>query len=122
MKNVIMIDDDASILDIFKIVFERAGYAITVFNNPRSILENKFDEPDIFIIDKQLSGADGADICRFLKHRKPRKDTPVIIFSASTHIEGYAKDAGADDYLEKPFKTKELLTMVEKLTAKASAA
>ncbi len=122
MKKVIMIDDDASILEIFKIVFERAGYAITVFNSPLLIFENKFEEPDIFIIDKQLSGADGADICRFLKRRAPVKDTPVIIFSASTNIDKYAIDAGANEFLEKPFKTKDLLGMVERLTTKLSAA
>lgn len=117
-----MIDDDPSILDIFKIVFERAGYTIQVFNNPALVLKNEFEEPDVFIIDKQLSGADGADVCRFLKQRQPKKNTPVIIFSASTRLHNYAKDAGADDFLEKPFKTKELLNMVERLTEKASAA
>ena len=76
MKTVIMIDDDASILDIFKIVFERAGYVVMAYNNPASILEGGFEEPDIFIIDKQLRGADGADVCRFLKQREPVKTPP----------------------------------------------
>jgi len=57
MKSIILIDDDAGILDVFKQVFERAGYAITIFNKGELVFENKFDEPDIFIIDKQLSGA-----------------------------------------------------------------
>lgn len=118
METVIMIDDDAGILDIFKIVFERAGYRITVFNTPDLILENKFEEPDIFIIDKQLSGADGGEVCKFLKQREPKRDTPVIIFSAGTHIGAYAREAGADDFLEKPFKTKELLSMVRKHLSK----
>ena len=117
-----MIDDDASILDIFKIVFQRAGYAIQGYSNPDVILDNKFEEPDIFIIDKQLSGVDGADVCRFLKQRSPKKNTPVIIFSASTHIDDYAKEAGADDFLEKPFRTKEILEMVERLLTNASVA
>lgn len=114
MKTVIMIDDDTSILEIYKLVFERAGYAITIFNSAELVLNNAFDEPDIFIIDKQLSGADGLDICRFLKSRETKRDTPIIIFSASTHIDQYAKEAGADDFLEKPFKTKDLLQIVEK--------
>ena len=114
MKNIIMIDDDTSILEIYKIVFERAGYAITILNSSELILNNEFDEPDLFIIDKQLSGADGLDVCRFLKSRVPQKDTPIIIFSASTHINKYAREAGADDYIEKPFKTKDLFQMVEK--------
>ncbi len=121
MKTVIIIDDDTVILDVFKLVFERAGYAVTIFNRGEIILNEKFDEPDIFIIDKQLSGADGLDLCRFLKSRESKQNTPVIVFSASPHIYKQAKDAGADDFLEKPFKTKTLLQMVEKHIDKTAA-
>lgn len=114
MKNIIMIDDDASILDIFKLIFERAGYEVTAFNSPEMIFNNTFNEPDIFIIDRQLSGVDGLDLCRHLKNRVPNKHTPIIIFSASPNLDKQARDAGADDFLEKPFKTKVLLQMVEK--------
>ncbi len=116
-----MVDDDVGILDIFKIVLERAGYEITIYNNGRQILDNAFKEPDIFILDRQLSGIDGLDVCRFLKHRAANAETPVIIFSASPHMQLQAKDAGADDFLEKPFKTKELLQMVEKHLNKHAA-
>lgn len=114
MKQIILIDDDPGILEIIKIVFERAGFGVTIFNNGDPVLNNKFREPDIFIIDKQLSGVDGLDICRFLKQRSQERDTPVIIFSASRNIRQFAGEAGADDFLEKPFKTKALLDMVEK--------
>lgn len=114
MKTIIIIDDDPDILDVFKLVFERAGYSVTAFNSGDAVLNNKFDEPDIFIIDKQLSGADGLDICRYLKKRELKLNTPVIMFSASPYIEKLAAEAGADDFLEKPFKTKTLLQLVEK--------
>lgn len=117
MKSVILVDDDLSTLDVFKVMFERAGYAITVFNDPDPVLANKFEEPDVFIIDKQLRGVDGIDVCRFLKQRVPRRNTPVVIFSASTFVGRYAKDAGADAFIEKPFKTKDLFEIVERLTA-----
>ena len=117
MRRVIMIDDDTSILEIFQLVFERAGYSITVFDSPDLILDNRFDEPDIFIIDKQLNGTDGGDLCRYLKQRKMRGDTPVILFSANPQINQHALNAGADGFLEKPFKNKELLSMVDKLLA-----
>lgn len=116
MKKIIIIDDDAGILDALEIVFNRAGYAITMLNNPTAILENKFEEPDIFLIDKQLNGMDGIELCRHLKQRIPAKNTPVLIFSASTNINRYAKEAGADDFIEKPFKSKDLLAVVERLT------
>lgn len=109
-----MIDDDPDILHVFKFVLERAGYIVTIFNSGDHVLNDKFEEPDIFIIDKQLSGADGLDLCRHLKKRELKHNTPVIIFSASPNIEKQVAEAGADDFLEKPFKTKTLLQLVEK--------
>lgn len=72
-------------------------------------------EPDIFVIDRQLQNTDGLDVCRYLKSRKS-VNTPVIIFSASDAIGQMAKDAGADAFLEKPFKIQTLRSMIEKLT------
>lgn len=109
-----MLDDDISILEICTVVLERAGYQITTFSNADPILNGNFIEPDIFIIDKQLSGSEGADICHYLKNREHNKDTPVIIFSASTDLDKYAATAGADGFLEKPFQTKELRAIIEK--------
>jgi FixJ family two-component response regulator len=43
----------------------------------------------------------------------------VIIFSASTHLRKFAKEAGADDFIEKPFKTKELLGLIERQLSKS---
>lgn len=113
-RSVIIVDDDYAILDVFEIVFERAGYKVSLFNDGKAILEGRFDEPDVFIIDKQLRGVDGLDICSHLKHRIKNAGTPVIIFSASHQIQKQVQLAGADDYLEKPFKTKALLEMVDK--------
>ncbi len=121
MKSIIMVDDDTEILNVFKLVFERAGYTITLFNKSDDLLNNRFQEPDIFIIDKQLSGASGLDLCRFLKNRQPRRDTPIILFSASTNLDIQAAEAGADEYLEKPFRTKTLLQLVEKHLSKTAA-
>lgn len=117
MKKIILVDDDPGILEIFKVILERAGYTVTTFINAQLILSDMFDEPDIFIIDKQLSGVDGVEVCNYLKKRHLMGTTPIIIFSANAHVHKFAKEAGADGSLEKPFKTKELLNMVEKLTA-----
>jgi len=110
-----MIDDDPGILEAFMIVFQQAGYKISVFNDADLILKDKFDEPDIFIIDKQLAGVDGIDVCRYLKSRVKESSTPIIIFSASPMMEANAQDAGADGFIEKPFKTTDLLRMVRRL-------
>jgi DNA-binding response OmpR family regulator len=68
----------------------------------------------LFLLDKQLSGQDGLEVCQFLKSQSDTKDIPVIIISATPGISKMAMDAGADDFLEKPFQMKELLKLVDK--------
>ncbi len=113
-KNIVVTDDDPGIRDIFKIIFESAGYNVQVITNGDDLLNNKFDIPDLFLLDKQLSGVDGIDVCRYLKRQKTTSHLPVIMISANPHIAKLSKEAGADAYIEKPFEVKYLLEMVER--------
>lgn len=61
---------------------------------------------DLYILDKQLSGIDGLDLCRMLKNRDETRHVPVIILSASPNINELANAAGADAVVEKPFELK----------------
>jgi DNA-binding response OmpR family regulator len=114
MKTIIVTDDDEGIQDIFKMIFERAGYEVNILAEARPLLENNFTVPDLFLLDRQLSGHDGLNVCRFLKNQASTKDVPVIIVSASPEIKRLAKEAGADDFIEKPFQMKALLSLVKK--------
>lgn len=113
-KRILVTEDDPGAQDIFKIVFEKAGYDVLVNDDGRALLENNFDNPNLFLLDKQLPGVDGLDICKYLKSREDTKNIPVIMVSASPGIANMAKSAGADDCLEKPFHLKELLATVKK--------
>ena len=114
MKQIIIADDDPGIRDVFDILFKRHGYNATIYANAELLMHNDFELPDLFIIDKQLSGVDGLELCRFLKAQESTRDIPVIIISASPFISTLAMDAGADEFLEKPFRVKELLSIVQK--------
>ena len=114
MKSIIVVEDDIGIQDAITRVFERKGYKVTVFFNGDSIIAGDYDLPDLFILDKQLSGIDGLDICDYIKRMDITRNIPVIMLSANPHITRLAKSAGADDALEKPFKIKDIRTMVEK--------
>ncbi len=113
-KKILVADDDPGIRDIFKIIFERAGYEIELKEDGRDVLSNRYNKPDLFLIDKQLSGMDGLDLCRYLKAQASTKNIPVIIVSASPDIGPLARSAGADDYVEKPFELSHLLKFVER--------
>jgi DNA-binding response OmpR family regulator len=112
MKKIIFADDDPTIQDVINLIFE-GEYEVTVFSNGEPILKNQFELPDLFLLDKQLSGMDGLDICRFLKGQESTKNVPVIIISANPKIFELAKSAGADAAIEKPFPIKELRDLIE---------
>lgn len=113
-KRILITDDDEGVQDIFKLIFERAGYEVEVFGEALPILENKYQPPDLFVLDRQLSGHDGLKVCKFLKSQNSTRDIPVIIVSATPGIGKLAQEAGANDFIEKPFQIKDLLGVVEK--------
>ena len=115
MKHRILIaDDDESIRDIFKIILAKAGYDIEVKEDANEIFKNNFKIPDLFLIDKLLSGVDGLDVCRYLKNNSTTSNIPVVMVSASPDIGAMAVKAGADDFVEKPFDLKYLLKVIER--------
>ena len=112
MKTVLITEDDPAIMDALEIVFTRSGYKVLTYPNGSALLVNDFDKPDLFLIDRQLSGVDGLDICRHLKTNPDTSEIPVIIFSASPHVYNHAIAAGANDFIEKPFSNKAVLELV----------
>lgn len=113
-KRILIADDDASLRDLFQIILEKAGYDIEIKEDANEIFENKFKVPDIFLVDKLLSGIDGLDICRYLKNNDKTNHIPVIMVSAMPNIGVSATDAGADDFIEKPFDVTHLLSVIER--------
>jgi len=116
-KSIIITDDDPGIQDVARIIFERANYDVIVLASGEPLLNGAFEIPDLFILDRQLSGVDGLDICRVLKSRTETAHVPIIIISASPQIGNLAKLAGADAFIEKPFKMRELREIAHQLTS-----
>ncbi len=117
MKHIILADDDPGIQQVIQLILERAGYRVSVYANGESLMTEDIEVPDLFILDKQLSGIDGLDVCRFLKAQDSTKDIPVIMLSANPYISTLAKQAGANDYIEKPFTMETLRQMSARYTA-----
>ena len=111
-QRILIADDDESIRDIFQIILGNAGYHIDVSQNGEDILNNSFVVPDLFLLDKQLAGHNGLDICRYLKNNPATKDVPVIMISASPDIGPLSIAAGADAYIEKPFEIEYLRAII----------
>ncbi|ASZ12115.1 response regulator [Chitinophaga pendula] len=108
MKSIVLVEDDESIRDIYLLSFKAGTYDIMAFENGNVIMNSEIEVPDLFILDKQIAGTDGLELCRFIKKSERYKGVPVIMSSANPDIEILAKNAGADGVLTKPFSLKEL--------------
>lgn len=118
-KKILIVDDDASILDAVSMVLEDAGYIvkINIRGEKTSELVESF-KPDLILLDILMSGNDGRKICKTLKTNEKTKNIPIILISAHPSAAGYAKTYGADDFLAKPFEIKDLLDKVKEFTSK----
>jgi DNA-binding response OmpR family regulator len=112
-KKIMIIDDDPDILDSVGLLLEFEGYRVEKSSSASSLFLTGTDLPDLVLLDIWLSGTDGRDICKNLKQKTSTRDIPVLLISASREIEKSAKDAGANDFLSKPFEVKDLLRKVE---------
>jgi DNA-binding response OmpR family regulator len=112
-KKILITDDDPGLQDIFRIILEKAGYSVKVISNGNDLLHKKFLLPDLFILDKQLSGVDGIDVCKYLKSKKRTSHIPVIMVSANPNIAFLSAQAGAEAYIEKPFQVQDLLNTIK---------
>jgi DNA-binding response OmpR family regulator len=115
-KKVIVAEDDPGLQDVLKIILETHGYDVQIFPKGEMLMERKFSVPDLFLLDKQLSGLDGTDICKFLKADPATCKVPVIMISANPNIAELATGAGADNWIEKPFEVTNLLEMIRNYT------
>jgi len=115
-KKIMIADDDPGIVDAVEMLLEFEGYQVTSTVDGSTVLDMKDELPDLLLLDIWMSGEDGRDICKKLKHTDATKNIPVIMISASRDIKESALESGADDFLAKPFEMNELLEKIEKLT------
>ncbi|MEX6689798.1 response regulator [Danxiaibacter flavus] len=117
MIHIAIAEDNPGIQQALQLCLEQSGFRVSIYGNGEHLIKDDLDLPDLFILDKQLSGINGLDICRHLKLKATTRNIPVIMLSADPYIAGLARTAGADDYLEKPFTIQRLREMIAKHTA-----
>lgn len=111
---VLMVDDEASLRNALRLCFAKAGYEFVGLPNGEMALDyfRKEDHPDLVILDVMMPGMDGFELCEALRLFEP--DLPVIFLSAKNDIvdKRIGFQAGADDYIAKPFDEEEVLLRV----------
>lgn len=113
-KKILVVDDDLAILEVIKIILEDKGYHVLAHANA-ALVHKTIEEtmPDLILLDIWMSGFDGRDIAKTLKSQHHTKHIPIIVISAHNETEKMAKEAGADDFLAKPFDIEDLLAKVK---------
>lgn len=116
---VLIIEDDEAILKFLRRGLAYEGYTVDIATEGKSGLEIARDHPpDIVILDWMLPGMDGLEVCRRLRAGGP---VPILMLTAkdAVHNRVQGLDAGADDYMVKPFDLDELLARIRALLRRA---
>ena len=117
---VLVVDDDPKILAMMRRGLIFAGYEVDLAETGEQALDKTLGElPDLVIIDVMLPGMDGLEVCRRLRAAEPR--LPILLLTARDRVPDRVAglDAGADDYLVKPFAFDELLARIRALLRRA---
>lgn len=119
-QRVLVIEDDASIARLVEVELIEAGYSVELAgtgSDGLAALERS--EPDLLILDVRLPDLDGLSVCRAARRSGHRM--PILMLTALDRVGDrvIGLDAGADDYLSKPFAIEELLARMRALTRRA---
>ena len=106
VKTILVIEDEPDIRELIHFNLNKFDYNVKLASNgEKGLKEARASEPDLVLLDLMLPGIQGIDVCRVIKSDSNLKNTPIIILSALGQEEDIVRglDAGADDYVSKPF-------------------
>jgi len=126
MKRILVVEDDPDIALSLRLKLEReGGYAVDVVADGADGLRKAIDRrPDLVVLDLNLPGMDGFEVCRRLRKEPETASVPVIMLTArigeDDRVAGL--DLGADDYITKPFSPKEAVARVKAVLRRSDRA
>lgn len=121
-QKILIVDDDANIAELISLYLIKECYDTKIVGDGESALrEFKTYQPNLILLDLMLPGIDGYQVCREIRSRS---DTPIIMLSAKGEVfdKVLGLELGADDYIIKPFDSKELVARVKALLRRYHAA
>jgi DNA-binding response OmpR family regulator len=122
MQKILVIDDDESLRDTIGVMLERENFTPIMAADGNSGFEKAFSlKPHLLLVDLRLPGMSGIELCKQL--RAARIQTPIIVLSAiGDEVDKVLLlEIGADDYMVKPFGTRELLARIRAILRRASS-
>jgi two-component system phosphate regulon response regulator PhoB len=120
---VLVIDDEEDLIELVRYNLEKEGFDVIGAADGESGFSQAVDKkPDVIVVDLMLPGIDGLEVCRSLRGNYTTAQTPIIMLTAKTdeadRILGL--ELGADDYVTKPFNSRELVARIKALMRRSS--
>ena len=118
-ERILVVDDEPKIVRIARDYLERSGFRIVpAYDGPSALAAARSEKPDLVVLDLNLPGLDGLDVCRTLRRES---GVPIIMLTARAEEADrlIGLELGADDYIVKPFSPRELVARVRAVLRRA---
>ena len=124
-KTVLIVDDEAAIREMIAVALQMAGYRCLEAENAQSAHAIVVDhQPDIILLDWMMPEVSGIELARRLKRETAYADIPIIMLTARSEEDNKIQglEAGADDYITKPFSPRELIARLKAVLRRTATA
>ncbi len=119
-KSILVVDDEERLVSLVEAYLTQEGYRVLTASDGRQALEvTREEQPDLIVLDVMMPEMDGLE---FMRHYRQRHDTPIILLTARVESDDkvIGLELGADDYVTKPFRPRELLARIRAVLRRAS--
>ncbi len=122
LEKILIVDDDTNICELLRLYIEKEGFTVIIANDGATAVKMfREQQPDLMLLDIMLPKLDGWQVCREIRKTS---DKPIIMLTAKgeTFDKVLGLELGADDYIVKPFDTKEVVARIKAVLRRAGAA
>ncbi|MBQ5823725.1 MAG: response regulator transcription factor [Clostridia bacterium] len=120
LEKILIVDDDTNICELLRLYIEKEGFSVIIANDGASAVQLfREQQPDLMLLDIMLPKLDGWQVCREVRKTS---DKPIIMLTAKgeTFDKVLGLELGADDYIVKPFDTKEVVARIKAVLRRSS--
>ena len=121
LEKILVVDDDSNICELLRLYLEKENYTVLIANDGAAAVKMFQDQqPDLMLLDIMLPKLDGWQVCREVRKTS---DRPIIMLTAKgeTFDKVLGLELGADDYIVKPFETKEVIARIKAVLRRTSS-
>ena len=122
VQRVLVLDDEEAVTELLQYKLEQEGYRCEVLNDPLLFVARVREfEPDLMILDIMMPELNGLQLCRIARADPKMKSIPIVFLTARGEAEDRVKglETGADDYISKPFNSKELMLRIRNILSRS---